>query len=60
MRVKAIVNYNDFEINKAVRKGDEFEVSDARAKILITAKKAVEIVTNATVRGGKGSKKQEG
>lgn len=34
MKVKAIKNYFDLELNKAVKALDEFEVSDARAKEL--------------------------
>lgn len=34
MRVKAIKDYFDLEMNKAVKALDEFEVSDVRAKEL--------------------------
>lgn len=34
MKVKAIKDYFDLELNKAVKAMDEFEVSDARAKEL--------------------------
>lgn len=36
MKVKAIHDYFDLELNRAVKRLEEFEVSDARAKTLST------------------------
>lgn len=41
MRVKAITDYNDLELNRIVEKDEELEVEDARANILMDAKVAV-------------------
>lgn len=36
MKVKAIKDYNDLVLNKLIKEGTEFEVSEARAKELST------------------------
>lgn len=53
MKVKAIKDYFDLELNKAVKALDEFEVADARAKELASAKNKahqplVEIIEDPT------------
>ena len=56
MKVKAIVDYNDLQLNRRVKKGETLEVTDARATVLINSKVAV-TTTPTTVKGGKGRKK---
>lgn len=56
MKVKAIVDYNDLQLNRRVKKGEELEVTDARAKVLIQSKVAT-ATTPTTAKGGKGRKK---
>lgn len=34
MRVKCIINYNDLQLKRLVKAGEEIEVTDARAKEL--------------------------
>lgn len=53
MKVRALKDYYDLELNKTVKALDEFEVADARAKELASAKNKakqplVEIVEEAT------------
>ena len=62
MKVKAIKQYYDLDLKKVVKAGDEFEVTNARAKELSTAnnkagKKLVEIIS--TGETAKGKKKKE-
>ncbi len=55
MKVKAIVDYNDLQLNRRVKKGEELDVTEARADVLIKSKVATP--TPTTVKGGKGRKK---
>lgn len=48
MKVKSITNYNDLRLNRLVTAGEELEVEDARATILINAKVAVAIKAPTT------------
>ena len=64
MKVKAIKDYFDLEMNKAVKALDEFEVSDARAKELASAKNKskqplVEILEETPTPKKNGGKKKE-
>lgn len=57
MKVKAIVDYNDLQLNRRVKKGEELEVTEARATVLIKAK-VVATTTPTTAKGGRGRKKE--
>lgn len=35
MRVRALINYKDFQLNKDIVKGEEYEVSKERAEVLL-------------------------
>jgi hypothetical protein len=52
MKVKAIVDYNDLQLNRRVKKGEEFEVTKSRATVLINSKVAV-ATTPTTAKGVK-------
>lgn len=63
MKVRALKDYYDLELNKAVKALDEFEVADARAKELASAKNKakqplVEIVEDPTPTTKKVAKKK--
>lgn len=63
MKVKAIKDYFDLELNKSIKALDEFEVSDARAKELASkenkAKQSlVEIIEAAPTTKKSGAKKK--
>ena len=52
MRVRAICDYYDLDLRKSIKTGDEFDVSEGRAKALSTVnnmarQKLVEIVEEA-------------
>ena len=47
MKVKAIKNYYDKQLKKDVKAGEEFEVNEERANILVSAK-VCEIVATPT------------
>ena len=47
VKVKCILNYYDTKLNKSVDIGEEFDVTDDRAKQLVKAKVA-ELVTTPT------------
>ena len=47
MRVKSIKNYNDTQLNRPVKVDEEFDVTEARAKVLVKAK-VCEIITEPT------------
>lgn len=59
MKVKAITDYNDTKLNRLVKNGEELEVTDNRANILINAKVAMAIPTPTTEKVAKGRKKKE-
>lgn len=61
MKVKVIQDYNDSVLKKLVTKDKELEVTDARGKVLISAKVAVAIKedTATAVKSGKGRKKTD-
>jgi hypothetical protein len=48
MRVKCIKKYFDRELNKRIELDTEFDVSDARARVLIGAKVCEEVTTTTT------------
>ena len=48
MKVKCIVEYHDKELNKNIKPGDEFEVSDARGKVLVNSDVCVTVTTPTT------------
>lgn len=35
MRVRALINYNDYELKRSVIKGEEYEVTEERAEVLL-------------------------
>lgn len=64
MKVKAIKDYFDLEMNKAVKALDEFEVSAARAKELASENNKahqplVEVLEDAPTPKKSGGKKKE-
>ena len=48
MKVKCIKKYFDRELNKRVELDTEYEVSDARGRVLIGAKVCEEVATTTT------------
>lgn len=61
MRVRVLKNYNDLQLNRLVKAGEEFDVTEDRAKKLIGAKVA-EVVTAPTAETAvksRGRKKKE-
>ncbi len=47
MRIKATVLYNDLELKRIVKAGEELDVTDARGKQLIAARVGKEIPSEA-------------
>lgn len=47
MKVKVITSYNDTQLKRMVKTGEEFEVTPARGEALISAKVAVKIEEKA-------------
>lgn len=35
MKVKALINYKDLELKRSIKLGEEFEVSEERAEVLL-------------------------
>lgn len=63
-KVKAITDYYDLELKKFVIAGDEFEVADARAKVLSSKdnkamQPLVEVVAKAAPKKSPAKKKVE-
>lgn len=48
MKVKCIIEYNDLQLRRLVKAGEELEVSEARAEVLINAKVCEAIVEDIT------------
>lgn len=64
MKIKAITDYYDLELDRAVKRGEEIEVSDARAKVLCTTENPThsilcEKVTTASPTPKRGGRKQK-
>lgn len=58
VKVKCILGYYDTQKNKRVRIGEEFDVTEERAKRLIKAK-VVEVIPPTTEKVVKARKKKE-
>ena len=58
MKVKVIVDYNDTQLKRLVKAGEEFEVSEARGQRLIEAMVAKEIAVPTAEKATKGRKKK--
>ena len=56
MKVKALINFKDFELNKRIKAGDIYEVSKVRAKVLLAGNKSsnfkpfVEVVEDTEIK----------
>lgn len=56
MKVRALINFKDFELNKRIKAGDIYEVSKARAKVLLAGNKSsnfkpfVEVVEDTEIK----------
>lgn len=48
MKVKCIIEYNDLQLRRLVKAGEELEVSEVRAEVLINAKVCEVIVEDIT------------
>lgn len=48
MKVKCIIEYNDLQLGRLVKAGEELEVSEDRAKVLINAKVCEAIIEDIT------------
>lgn len=56
MKVKALINFKDFKLNKQIKKDDIYEVSKERAEVLLAGNKSsnfkpfVEVVEDTEVK----------
>lgn len=57
MKVKVIVDYNDTQLKRLVKAGEEFEVTEARGQRLIEAMVA-KAITPTAEKATKGRKKK--
>ena len=57
MKVKVIVDYNDTQLKRLVKAGEEFEVSEARGQRLIEAMVA-KVIAPTAEKATKGRKKK--